>query len=112
MRLSELRSAMTAYAVRFDAARLAVSDVAQIVEDAAAIEKMAATVKSLAAARSPKQACGSATATGRRRITSPAPPAPRSARLATRSNRPFDSRRWLQSTRRPGGATSRPTRWH
>jgi hypothetical protein len=51
MGLSELRSAMSAYATRFDAARLAAVDAARVVADAAAIEKMAATVKSLAAAR-------------------------------------------------------------
>src|SRR5262245_17786473 len=51
MRLSELRGAMSTYAERFDAARLAAVDAARVVEDAAAIEKMAATVKSLAAAR-------------------------------------------------------------
>jgi hypothetical protein len=51
MRLTELRSAMRAYAAGFDAARLAAEDATRVVEDAAAIEKMAATVKSLAAAR-------------------------------------------------------------
>jgi hypothetical protein len=51
MRLSELRGAMSAYATRFDAARVSAQDAAGVVEDAAAIEKMAATVKSLAAAR-------------------------------------------------------------
>jgi hypothetical protein len=51
MGLSELRSAMSAYATRFDAARLAAVEAARVVADAAAIEKMAATVKSLAAAR-------------------------------------------------------------
>lgn len=51
MRLKELRSAMSSYAARFDAARLAAVDAARVVEDAAAIEKMAATVKALAAAR-------------------------------------------------------------
>jgi hypothetical protein len=51
MRLSELRSAMSAYATRFDPARVSARDAARVVDDAAAIEKMAATVKSLAAAR-------------------------------------------------------------
>src|SRR5919204_3295449 len=51
MRLSELRNAMSGYAARIDAARLAAEDAARVVEDAAAVEKMAATVKSLAAAR-------------------------------------------------------------
>jgi hypothetical protein len=51
MRLAELRSAMSAYAAGFDAARLAAEDAARVAEEAAAIEKMAATVKSLAAAR-------------------------------------------------------------
>jgi Domain of unknown function (DUF222) len=51
MRLSEVRSAMSEYATRFDAARVSACDAARVVDDAAAIEKMAATVKSLAAAR-------------------------------------------------------------
>jgi hypothetical protein len=51
MKLSELRSAMSNYATRFDPARVSVHDAVNVVEDAAAIEKMAATVKSLAAAR-------------------------------------------------------------
>ena len=51
MRLSELRSAMSAYAASFDGARLAAEDATRVVVDAAAIEKMAATVKALAAAR-------------------------------------------------------------
>src|ERR671910_1774011 len=51
MRLSELRSAMSEYATRFDPARIPAHDAACVVEDAAAIKNMAATVKSLAAAR-------------------------------------------------------------
>jgi len=51
MRLSEVRSAMSAYAARFDAARVAASDAARVVDDAAAIKNMAATVEALAAAR-------------------------------------------------------------
>jgi hypothetical protein len=51
MRLSELRSAMSEYAARFDPGRVSASDAAGVVDDAATIEKMAATVKSLAAAR-------------------------------------------------------------
>jgi hypothetical protein len=51
MKLSDLRSEMGSYAAQFDPARVAASDAARVVEDAAAIEKMAATVKSLAAAR-------------------------------------------------------------
>jgi hypothetical protein len=51
MRLSALRSAMNAYATRFDPSRVSAQDAARVVEDAAAIEKMAATVKSIAAAR-------------------------------------------------------------
>jgi Domain of unknown function (DUF222) len=51
MRLSELRSAMSDYATRFDPARVSAHDAARVLDDAAAIEKMAATVKSLAAAR-------------------------------------------------------------
>jgi Domain of unknown function (DUF222) len=51
MRLSELRCAMSAYATRFDAARVSAHDAARVVEDAAAIKNMAATVEALAAAR-------------------------------------------------------------
>jgi hypothetical protein len=51
MKLSELRSAMSEYAARFDPALVSASDAARVVEDASAIEKMAATVKSFAAAR-------------------------------------------------------------
>jgi hypothetical protein len=51
MRLSELRSAMSEYATRFDPARIAAHDAACVVEDAAAIKNMAATVEALAAAR-------------------------------------------------------------
>jgi Domain of unknown function (DUF222) len=51
MGLSELRSAMSAYAARFDPTRVPAADATRVVEDAAAIEKMASTVKSLAAAR-------------------------------------------------------------
>jgi hypothetical protein len=51
MRLSELRSAMSEYATRFDAARVSAHDAARVVEDAAAIKNMAATIEGLAAAR-------------------------------------------------------------
>ena len=51
MKLSELRSAMSAYATRFDAARVSATDAMRVVEDAAAIKNMAATVEALAAAR-------------------------------------------------------------
>ena len=51
MRLSELRSAMSEYATRFDPARIPAHDAACVVEDAAAIKNMAATVEALAAAR-------------------------------------------------------------
>jgi hypothetical protein len=51
MRLSELRSAISKYAARFDPALVSGEDAARVVEDAATIEKMAAAVKSLAAAR-------------------------------------------------------------
>jgi hypothetical protein len=51
MSLSELRSAMSAYAMRFDPARVSVHGATHVVEDAAAIKNMAATVEALAAAR-------------------------------------------------------------
>ena len=51
VRLSELRSAMSAYATRFDAARVSATDAMRVVEDAAAVKNMAATVEALAAAR-------------------------------------------------------------
>ena len=49
--LSDVRDAMSRYAVPFEPALLAAADAARVVDDAAAIEKMAATVKALAAAR-------------------------------------------------------------
>ncbi|MGH8984134.1 MAG: DUF222 domain-containing protein, partial [Acidimicrobiia bacterium] len=51
MRLSDVRSAMSEYATRFNPALVSAADAARVVDEAAAIEKMAATVKSLAAAR-------------------------------------------------------------
>jgi hypothetical protein len=51
MKLSALRSAMSEYATRFDAARVSAHDATRVVEDAAAIKNMAATVEALAAAR-------------------------------------------------------------
>jgi Domain of unknown function (DUF222) len=51
MSLSELRSAITEYAGRFDPARVSADDAKRVVEDAAAIKNMAATVEALAAAR-------------------------------------------------------------
>ncbi|MGH9049290.1 MAG: DUF222 domain-containing protein [Acidimicrobiia bacterium] len=51
MKLSQVRSALSEYATRFDPAAFSARDAASIVDDATAIEKMAATVKSLAAAR-------------------------------------------------------------
>jgi hypothetical protein len=51
MRLSDVRSAMSEYATRFDAARVSATDAMRVVEDAAAIKNMAATVEALAAAR-------------------------------------------------------------
>jgi Domain of unknown function (DUF222) len=49
--LSELRSAMSEYATRFDPARVSARDATRVVEDASAIKNMAATVEALAAAR-------------------------------------------------------------
>jgi Domain of unknown function (DUF222) len=51
MRLSELCSGMSEYAIGFDAERVSAADAARIVEDAAAIKNMAATVEAVAAAR-------------------------------------------------------------
>jgi Domain of unknown function (DUF222) len=51
MQLSELRSAMSDYATRFDPARVSAQDATRVVEDAAAVKNMAATVEALAAAR-------------------------------------------------------------
>jgi hypothetical protein len=51
MKLSQLRSVMSACAARFDPAVVSASEAQRVRDDAAAIEKMAATVKSLAAAR-------------------------------------------------------------
>jgi hypothetical protein len=51
MTLTELRSAMSMYAAGFDPARVAASDAARVVVNAAAIKNMAATVEALAAAR-------------------------------------------------------------
>ena len=48
---SELRTAVTAFASRFDAEAVAAEEAAQLVADWAAIEHAAATVKALAAAR-------------------------------------------------------------
>ena len=45
--MSELRGGMSEYAARFDPARVAASDAACVVDDAAAIEKMAAAVRHL-----------------------------------------------------------------
>ena len=49
--MSELRSAMSEYATRFDPALVSASDAAGVVADAAGIKNMAATVEALAAAR-------------------------------------------------------------
>jgi hypothetical protein len=51
MRLSELRSAMSRFAERFDPALVPVRDAEVMLDDAAALEKMAATIKSMLAAR-------------------------------------------------------------
>ena len=50
-RLTELTTAMRAYAARFDASSLTCADAAVVVKQASAVEHMAATVKALAAAR-------------------------------------------------------------
>jgi len=51
MKLSDLRSAMSKYATRFDPARIVARDAARVIEDAAAIKNMAATIEAMAAAR-------------------------------------------------------------
>ncbi|MGH8985267.1 MAG: DUF222 domain-containing protein [Acidimicrobiia bacterium] len=51
MRLSELRSAMSEFATRFDPALVSARDAECVLDDAAAIKNMAATVEALAAAR-------------------------------------------------------------
>jgi Domain of unknown function (DUF222) len=51
MKLSELRSAMSDYATRFDPACVSEHDAARVVDDAATIKNMAATIEALAAAR-------------------------------------------------------------
>src|SRR6266487_3566515 len=51
MKLSELRTAMSEYATRFDPARVSATDAARVTEDAAVIKNIAATIEALAAAR-------------------------------------------------------------
>jgi hypothetical protein len=51
MKLSELRSAMSRYASRFDPALVSARDAERVLDDAAAIKNMAATIEAIAAAR-------------------------------------------------------------
>jgi hypothetical protein len=64
--LAELRQATAALAERFDTARVAPGQLAQVVRDAGAVEKMMATIASLAAAH--MASCGPAASSGRQAV--------------------------------------------